>query len=93
MIECANFLPFWSPIFEKKEHNLNIYSYDYGSKSLKPQLLASEGLFLKLKFLICLNSDFLRKPYIAVQTERKARELEKYFKIGSGKAVLYKRIL
>jgi len=31
--------------------------------------------------------------YIAVRTERKARELEKYFKTGSGKAVLKKRIL
>jgi putative endonuclease len=31
--------------------------------------------------------------YVAVPTERKARELEKYFKTGSGKAVLKKRIL
>jgi len=31
--------------------------------------------------------------YVAVPTERKARELEKYFKAGSGKAVLKKRIL
>lgn len=31
--------------------------------------------------------------YIAVRTEQKARELEKYFKIGSGKAILKKRIL
>ena len=31
--------------------------------------------------------------YIVVPTERKARELEKYFKVGSGKAVLKKRIL
>ena len=31
--------------------------------------------------------------YIAVLTENKARELEKYFKSGSGKAVLKKRIL
>ncbi|MEX1138584.1 MAG: GIY-YIG nuclease family protein [Bacteroidota bacterium] len=31
--------------------------------------------------------------YIAVQSSRKARELEKYFKTGSGKAVLKKRIL
>ena len=26
------------------------------------------------------------KPYVAVQTERNARELERYFKLGSGKA-------
>jgi predicted GIY-YIG superfamily endonuclease len=31
--------------------------------------------------------------YIAVSSERKARELEKYLKTGSGKAVLKKRIL
>ena len=31
--------------------------------------------------------------YIAVQTEEKAQELEKYFKSGSGKAILKKRIL
>jgi putative endonuclease len=31
--------------------------------------------------------------YVAVLTEKKARELEKYFKSGSGKAILKKRIL
>jgi predicted GIY-YIG superfamily endonuclease len=31
--------------------------------------------------------------YIAVQSEAQARELEQYFKTGSGKAILYKRIL
>jgi predicted GIY-YIG superfamily endonuclease len=31
--------------------------------------------------------------YIAVKTEKRARELEKYFKTGSGKAILKKRIL
>ena len=31
--------------------------------------------------------------YIAVETESQARQLEKYFKTGSGKAILYKRIL
>jgi len=31
--------------------------------------------------------------YVAVKAESKARELEKYFKVGSGKAVLKKRIL
>ena len=33
------------------------------------------------------------ESYIAVQTEMKARELEQYFKTGSGKAILKKRIL
>jgi putative endonuclease len=31
--------------------------------------------------------------YVAVETERKARELERYFKTGSGKAILRKQIL
>ena len=31
------------------------------------------------------------KSYVAVETETKARELEKYFKSGSGKAVANKR--
>ena len=31
--------------------------------------------------------------YIAVQSESQARALEQYFKTGSGKAILYKRIL
>ena len=36
---------------------------------------------------------FKLKAYIAVETEGQARKLEKYFKTGSGKAVLNKRIL
>jgi len=31
--------------------------------------------------------------YVAVSNEKKARELEHYFKTGSGKAILKKRIL
>lgn len=31
--------------------------------------------------------------YIAVRSEKKARSLEKYFKSGSGKAILKKRFL
>jgi len=33
------------------------------------------------------------RSYIAVETEAKARELEKYFKSGSGKAIALKRLL
>ena len=33
------------------------------------------------------------ETYIAVETEWKAKRLEKYFKTGSGKAILQKRIL
>jgi putative endonuclease len=36
---------------------------------------------------------FTLETYIAVKTERKAIELEKYLKAGSGKAVLMKRFL
>ena len=33
------------------------------------------------------------KSYVAVETETKARELEQYFKTGSGKAIALKRFL
>jgi putative endonuclease len=33
------------------------------------------------------------RSYVAVETETKARELEKYFKSGSGKAIARKRLL
>ena len=33
------------------------------------------------------------KAYVAVEKEKRARELEKYFKSGSGKAVAHKRFL
>jgi len=36
---------------------------------------------------------FYLEGYVAVKTEQKARSLEKYFKTGSGKAILKKRIL
>jgi predicted GIY-YIG superfamily endonuclease len=36
---------------------------------------------------------FRLEAYIAVKTEQKARVLEKYFKTGSGRAILLKRIL
>ncbi len=33
------------------------------------------------------------KAYVAVETEKRARELERYFKSGSGKAIALKRFL
>ena len=36
---------------------------------------------------------FVIETYIAVDSELKARSIEKYFKTGSGKAMLKKRIL
>ena len=35
----------------------------------------------------------LLKAYVAVETELKARQLERYFKSGSGKAIATKRFL
>ncbi len=39
------------------------------------------------------NRKFELEGYIAVRSERKARELEKYLKTGSGRAIIKKRIL
>ena len=36
---------------------------------------------------------FELEAYVAVKSEQQARDLEKYFKTGSGKAILNKRIL
>jgi len=40
-----------------------------------------------------IEGEWELKGYMAVETERKARDLEKYLKVGSGKAFLRKRIL
>ncbi len=39
------------------------------------------------------HAPFEIQAYVAVKTEKKARELEQYFKTGSGKAILKNRIL
>ncbi len=44
--------------------------------------VASTKPFLPLKL----------KSYVAIETELHARQLEKYFKTGSGKALAYKRL-
>ncbi len=49
----------------------------------------NEGLCKSTKFGI----PWTLEMSIAVKTEEKARELEKYFKSGSGKAILKKRFL
>ena len=36
---------------------------------------------------------YVIEAYVSVDTKEKAKKLEKYFKTGSGKAILYKRIL
>lgn len=43
--------------------------------------------------LLNITRLFKLEAYVAVKTEKKAQELEKYFKTGSGRAVLNKRIL
>ncbi|MDE3058741.1 MAG: GIY-YIG nuclease family protein [Bacteroidota bacterium] len=48
-----------------------------------------DGLVQSTKFFRPLKL----AAYVAVDSEEKARKLEKYFKTGSGKAVLRKRIL
>ena len=49
----------------------------------------NEGLNISTKHY----APFVIEAYVAVKTETKARELEKYFKTGSGKAILKKRII
>ena len=49
----------------------------------------NEGLCKATKFGI----PWILEMSVAVKTEEKARELEKYFKTGSGKAILKKRFL
>ncbi len=49
----------------------------------------NEGLTQSTKHYAPFQLD----AYVAVRTKEKAIELEKYFKTGSGKAVLKKRIL
>jgi len=39
------------------------------------------------------RSPFVLEFYVAVKSETQARNLEKYFKTGSGKAIVKKRIL
>ena len=39
------------------------------------------------------RTPFILESYIAVKSQEKAAELEKYFKSGSGSAVLKKRII
>ena len=39
------------------------------------------------------HKPLILEAFVGVRTEEKARKLEKYFKTGSGKAILNKRIL
>ena len=61
------------------------YTHDL-DKRLKEH---NEGLNQSTKAFIPYSIE----TYVAVESKEKAKQLEKYFKTGSGKAILYKRIL
>lgn len=68
----------------------NDFIYIGSTNNLKRRILEhNERLVLSTKHY----APFEIEAYVAVKTEKRARELEKYFKTGSGKAVLKKRIL
>lgn len=72
------------------ENNDKNYIYIGSTNELKRRLTEhTEGKVQSTKAYLPLTLTV----YIAVQTGKQARKLEKYFKTGSGKAILKKRIL
>ena len=68
----------------------NSFIYIGSTNDLKRRLNEhNEGLTQSTKH----DAPFEMDAYIAVKTEGKAKESEKYFKTGSGKAFLKKRFL
>jgi putative endonuclease len=66
------------------------FTYVGSTNSLRQRLIQhNSGLVVSTKAYRPLQI----VAYVAVQTEEKARKLERYFKTGSGKAILKKRIL
>ena len=66
------------------------FTYIGSTNNIKRRLTEhNDGLVQSTKSFIPLKLS----AYVAVETERKARELEKYFKTGSSNTVLNKRIL
>ncbi len=66
------------------------FLYIGSTNDLKRRLLEhNEGLTQSTKHY----KPFELEAYVAVKSEQQARNLEKYFKTGSGKAILNKRIL
>ena len=66
------------------------YLYIGSTDNLEQRLSEhNSGLVQSAKAYKPLNLE----AYVAVRTEMKARELEHYFKTGSGKAILKKRLL
>ncbi len=78
----------WYVYFIKSK--IKDFLYTGTTNNLKRRMLEhNTGLNLSTK----VYKPFRLVAYIAVGTEKHARQLEKYFKTGSGKAVLKKRIL
>jgi predicted GIY-YIG superfamily endonuclease len=68
----------------------NEWRYTGSTNNLKARFdKHNQGKVQSTKFY----APFEIEAYVAVQTEAKARALEKYFKTGSGAAVMKKRIL
>ena len=76
------------------------YVYFLGLKNKDIYVGSTNNLKRRLaehKSLKCLSTKYLTPvkllAYIVLPNESRARKLEKYFKTGSGKAILKKRIL
>ena len=76
-------------VYILKSINSN-FRYIGSTNNLKRRLLEhNEGLAQSTKHY----KPFEFEAFIGVKTESQARNLERYFKTGSGKAILFKRIL
>jgi predicted GIY-YIG superfamily endonuclease len=78
----------WYVYFIKSK--IKDFLYIGSTKNVQKRLIEhNEGKCKSTKAFCPYNLE----AYIGVQSEQKARELEKYFKTGSGKVILKKRIL
>ena len=74
-------------VIKSKDHDWRYIGY---SKNLKKLFLNhNKGKVQSTKYY----RPFELEAYVAVNSKQKAKKLEKYFKTGSGRAVLNKRIL
>ena len=78
----------WYVYFLKSQQSA--FRYTGSTNDLKRRLCEhNDGLVQSTKHYVPLELE----SFIAVHTENQARNLEKYFKTGSGIAILKKRIL
>ena len=76
-------------VYILKSINSN-FRYIGSTNNLKRRLMEhNDGLSQSTKHY----KPFELESFIGVKTESQARNLERYFKTGSGKAILFKRIL